>query len=217
MRILALISFYDEQPADFRLTILSLAGFVDAVLVLDGAYKDWPDGRPASPGWQIEALGDVCAEAKLPFHYWAPPVVWEHNDLGKRQALMDFARDVGGDWVLVIDADEMIVTHGMSRPRLIRTDLDVASISRCGISPFAADRATGAQPLLAARNLMRLTPGLTLEVAHGMYRNERGCLWNPDDAEALDLTKELLLYHFPRSNADQREAARAAYYERETG
>jgi len=210
MIVFGLVCFYDEQPADFCRTIRSLAPVVDAVCVLDGAYALWPDGKPSSPAWQVDALRDVCADADLVLHYRAPNKVWK-DEITKRISLFDLAREVGCDWGLIIDADEEIVRHGAMRSMLASTDLDVASIGRDGISPFAKDRARGIEPIYESRNLMRLTPGLRLYGGHGCYLNEKGCLDNPRDLPALDLSDEVWLHHFHRFGVLHDEA-RVHYY-----
>lgn len=216
MKIIGLMMFYDEQPADFTRALASLAGICEDVIVMDGAFLQWPGGQPFSPPEQVEALVEECARLGLVLHYEQPDHPW-HDEVLKRNAMIDKARGLGtvwADWILWLDADEEIVRFGNAPALLENTRWKVAEITRDGVSQFQGDREAGIeQPYVSRSTLMGLTPTLRVEGGHGCYRDDEEWLLNSSClAPALDLTQEVLLHHWHRHTSEERERARQAFY-----
>lgn len=92
----------------------SLVGQVDQVVVVDGAYEAFPHDVP----WSTDGTEQV---ARAYGARWVEPpergtVPWL-SEIEKRNASLEAAREVGGEWALVIDADERLVG---ALPRLER-------------------------------------------------------------------------------------------------
>jgi hypothetical protein len=222
MNLAAIVSFYDEHPDDLTRMVRSLNGLVDQVITLDGAYQLFPDGKACSPPDQYQALETACEHIDVPLHAHIPRTTWAGNEVHKRAALFDHAREHHAGWVLRIDADEHI-THtypAQARDRLAQTTLDVATVTVTGISPSGPDRQQGRDYTGPHRMIFRMLPALTCLDVHWRYAdlNTGRDLWGPqsDNTPALDLTHHITITHSERTNAERTQRAWAYYQQRAT-
>lgn len=231
-KVCALLSWYDESPLWLAATVGSLAGVADHLVAVDGAYALFPGGEPRSPVEQHEAIIEAAAAARIGLTLHVPIERWAGNEVEKRNATVELARQVADEdwWLLVIDAD-MVVTraHGI-RQALAAVAEDVAAyqlVSRDDphrsetVARYAREsvwQKTGRQPL---RGLYRALPHLRYDEAHYIVRaDEPGeppvYLWGREDlhelAPAADVQLELRVEH--RSLWRDRERAEQArgYY-----
>lgn len=106
MRIAAALSWWDE-PADLLYDCVSaVARLADTIVALDGAYARYPDGTPASPPEQAEAIRDAAADAGRTALVLVPGRLWA-GQLEKRTYAMTVAA-AAADWVVTVDADWIV-------------------------------------------------------------------------------------------------------------
>lgn len=113
MRLVALLSWYDEDPGWLYDTVTSLAVVgADALVAVDGAYALFPDAHASSSPEQREAIAAAAAVAGIDATIHTPSAVWAGNETEKRTLLFRLGEAVTGpdDWYLVIDGDEVIQT-----------------------------------------------------------------------------------------------------------
>jgi hypothetical protein len=221
VRVWALTSWFDEDPQWLRDVVESCYPLCAGVIALDGRYPLFPDERDRSDDAQAEAITSACAELDMVFSVaWTPPV----PEVEKRTKLFRLALDVAEpmvDWFLIMDADQ-IVEHcpepEVVKAELARTPLHAAEIACRDVPSYARPR-----PLNEAGRipfLMRAMPGLHCEGRHSIYMATvdgqpvfpwsapHGYLPTPP----LDLTKHLLIHHFPFDRDSSRDAKRHGYY-----
>jgi hypothetical protein len=115
VRIVAGLCWYDEPSAFLERCVASLAGVVDEVVAVDGAWRWFPGGLALSPPDQEEALRRTAREHDLPLRVVVPESVYE-SQVTKRAHMMELAGE-NADWVLVIDADEYVARCHAGRVR----------------------------------------------------------------------------------------------------
>jgi hypothetical protein len=106
-RVTALLSFYDEPVEMLAAHVASLAGVVDHIVAVDGAYMLYPDGKPASDPLQMRVIQEVARGLRIGITTHTPSSVWVGNEVAKRNHLLRLAEPVTreGGWYLVLDAD----------------------------------------------------------------------------------------------------------------
>jgi hypothetical protein len=132
VNLIACLSWYDEQPAWLAELVASLtrAGATHIVAV-DGAYVLYPGAQPRSPSEQAHAIIGTAAGVGIGATVHAPSLSWIGNETEKRRWMFSAAALIAEsleDWLLVIDADELIDTASGLLEALQRTDLDVAEV-----------------------------------------------------------------------------------------
>lgn len=218
MRLIALLSFYDEPTNFLRAYVdgLKVAGARELV-ALDGAYALYPGGRAESAPEQHRALIDSCQHADIRLRLHKPATVWDYGEVGKRSDLMCIGDQYAetGDWLLILDADE----HVLAAPRdlvpgLNRQPLDVATIAlrRQDSMHGPSDR----DATTRERRLMRSGLGTTVVANHATYITADGTvLWSAGrdelQAPAHDVA-ELDVVHMTRHRPEARRNAQGEYY-----
>ena len=174
MQIVALLSWYDEQPKHLATCILSLArAGVSHVVALDGAYALYPEGQRHSPAEQHLAIQAACGEAGMGLTLHAPADVWQGNEVEKRQALFDIGVAVAkdADWLLVVDADEVVVeVPDDLHERLERTPHQIARITEIDLALL---KANDPEPEFPAVRFYRAQP-ITVRGNHYTHLNSEG-------------------------------------------
>lgn len=231
-RVCALLSWYDESPLWLAATVASLAGLADHLVAVDGAYALFPGGEARSPVEQHEAIVEAAAAARLGLTLHVPTERWAGNEVEKRNATVELARQVADEdwWLFVIDAD-MVVAHAEGvRQALAEAPEDVAAyelVTRDDphrnetVAKYARESLWQKQSRQPLRGIYRALPHLRFEGAHYVVRADcpgepARYLWGREDLHALapaaDVRLELRVEH--RSHLRDRERADQArgYY-----
>ena len=210
MKIVGLLSWYDEPAAWLRQTVAAAGHLCDHVVALDGAYALFPGGAAYSPPEQTQAILDGANFAGIGCTVVQSATVWEGNQIEKRNMLFRLGSCVTerDDWFLVLDADDLVVAvPADARERLARASEDVA------VYTFGGER--------YHRGLFRAYPSLRVEDAHYHYlaeRDGRTIHLRGNDAvhelePFLNLT-DLRVRHRKSERSPQRAAAAAEYHRR---
>jgi hypothetical protein len=210
--ILALLSWFDERPAQLARLVSSLAGAgVGHLVALDGAYALFPGAAARSPGVQARMLRRVAHAHGIDATILVPDGPWRGGEVEKRTALFAAAHRVavpGRDWLWVIDADEVVTAAGWVRDGLEATCLDVAEVlfgDADGVSPV--------------RRLFRAhRGGIRVDGFHGRYVDGGGrVLWDASgrcaQVEAASLW-DVRMRHVGGRRATDRTEKRMTYYHR---
>lgn len=147
MRLHAILCYYDESPTWLAATITSLTRIgVDHVLAIDGKYPHFKPGAPAcSPVEQAVAIVETASAAGMACTLSLPDANGVMLETTKRQRAFNLIEELATpfeDWVLVIDADEIVEGgHEVVKRELAAIDADT-HVAACRISsqvdPYAA-------------------------------------------------------------------------------
>lgn len=206
MRIVALLSWYDEDPAYLHAAIESLR-HVDALVAVDGAYALFPEARGRSPRQQLAAIIDAATERDLELTVHVPREPWAGNEVAKRAfmfALGLSVATVGVDWFVPLDADERWIKATSHYPkRLASTPEHVATV---GLSLKGEAETQAAFP-----KFFRAREGLTVRGRHHDYYVGEEPVWRVHTG-TLDLTRDVEIEHRIREHG--RQVAASEYYAR---
>ncbi len=209
MKIVALLSFFDEPDHLLEECVASLRGVCDAVVAVDGRYFAYPaDYHLSPPGNEaaIRAGADTAGIDAYVYREPGRPGPWL-NEVAKRQAMFRLGErhTTDADWFLIIDADERVIDRGDVRERLEDTDL------LSGLVLLMEDIGSVA----AYPWLLKAARGITIGPAHYQYSLPDGrrlwCCYNRC-VPSLDTHHDLMLEHRTRERSEAREARRWAYY-----
>lgn len=224
MKIVALISWYDEHPPWLAATVASVAKFVDEIVAVDGAYALYPQGTAQSDPVQAQTILETAAAAGIGATVYTPPTVWGGNEVEKRSHLFTLGEAITteDDWYFPIDADEVMKHASVRvRPALEETDLDVAEITlseRANVEQNIARQIDWPETERHKhRQLFRAIRGLHVDTAHYHYKTPGGFyLWGPEHIcePALDLSMEVEVEHRNHLRTIARDKARREYYQR---
>lgn len=214
MKIVGLLSWYDEPTDWLADCIARIAPYVDSLVAVDGAYAHFPGARekPCSPPEQAVALSAAAAEVGLPVYIHGRPDPWP-SEIVKRDEMFRLAELLAPDWFFRIDADEFAETLPADfRGRLSRTARNVAEVT---LWDADIDYVT---PL---RVLFRAVPGITISHAHQLVSypapdGERRFLSGDSGRHLLEPAEQLLdvrLEHRRFRRPIQRQQAKATYYQ----
>src|SRR5256885_1150092 len=107
MRVVGLLSFYDESPSWLATAVTGFARVCDAITAVDGAYALLPGARPCSHPQQAEAILSASEAAGVACTVHRPNRLFFGNEVEKRNFTFQLAGAglTGDDWLLVFDAD----------------------------------------------------------------------------------------------------------------
>lgn len=211
--IVALLSWYDERPADLRAMVASLprAG-VSTLVALDGAYALYPDGRAESPASNYETLERECRAHGIGLHIAAPDQPWQGNETQKRTALFRLGEQHTGprDWFLIMDGDEEILDAPAElATHLGQTPLDVGEVT------FLEPNTAQGPKHFPIPILFRAIRGIQVIGNHYTYRTPAGVhLWGNAAHRRLAARHPtgVLVLHKTAQRKPSRKAAAKAYY-----
>lgn len=229
MRLIALLSWFDESPVWLAELVASLASAgVDHIVALDGAYGLYRPCEAWSGTEQHDAILHTARGCGLGCTIHVPQRPWDGNEVAKRTALFaygDLAAEPG-DWLWVADADEVVTSSGDTKRTLEQTSLDVAEVllwermdwhsrrpeeERAAVESDLPERSQ-----TTIRKLFRAGLGIRVSGNHYTYVTADGrVLWGMGRAqeEAVSVL-EVKIEHRNRWRAQARTSARNAYYER---
>jgi hypothetical protein len=214
--IVALLSFYDE-PVESLLTCISglASAGVEHLVAVDGAYAIYPDGEAASDPNQHAAITLACRQLSISCTLHIPSEPWAGNEVQKRSFLFKqgAAHASPGDWLLVIDADEVITSVPADlRSQLAATDLIVASVQMVDAVALRAGQPDWPAEF-EARRLFRAQP-IRVQTSHFTYVTADGrYLWG-DESVTLEpsLQLDMVVEHHPDRRPTERLQGKMHYY-----
>lgn len=223
MKVIGLLSWFDERPDDLRRAIRSHAefGFVSCFVCVDGRYKLYGDGVSVSAPDQYAAIEDEAKALGLDLVLVRREHPWE-GELHKRATLFRLGlamADVGEDWFWIIDGDNELAEHeGLDtfRARLASTPLHVAEVILSEPGRLYQDVR---RPM---RQLFRALPGFSPYGSHWHYcaqvEGEWRYLWGPKERRllpALEMHEVVVRHHHMDREQDRRNAAYSYYAKRD--
>ncbi len=234
MKIIALLSAYDESASWLATVVAGAARFCDAIVYVDGAYALYPGARPRSMPDQAEAVIHAAEAADIELILHRPKELWWGNEVQKRNQTLKLAGTIAepGDWLVVFDGDMHLMK---SNPEMIRwdlehTDCDVATMTvQEGQDMLADEHMAEVSPIVdishewntKVRLLYRWHPTLEYgplhwSVSYKLKNGRRRWLWGPQDqklAPAIDLLGGLVSYHRNNHRTYVRKQAAKGYYD----
>lgn len=217
MRIIGLLSWYEEPASWLAECVASAAKLCDHLIAVDGPYAMFPGAtrKPASGSEQAETILHTAAGAGIGCTIQAPGRPWWGGEVEKRDAMfrlgMTFA-EPGRDWFLRIDADEVLTqVPPDTRTLLAATARDVAEVTM-----WERDDIDSQFPI---RVLFRALPGIGVQQAHYVVTapSEGGTrvLCGNDvkhRAEPAEALWDVRLEHRTRQRSALRRALKDDYY-----
>lgn len=220
MQIIALLSWWDEQPGWLTRTIVPLARFCTHLVAVDGAYQHIGGSgeQPASPSVQADAVLAACDAAGLALTLHRPTEPWIGDEVAKRTFLFRLADLTAreGDWLFVIDADETV----SAAPRSLHEQLEQAAAD--GVEAATVHLAAPPERAAAAvRRFFRWDPTLRVVGRHSHYAagpdDQIRLLWGPDDDPRTVPARHIdgfRLEHWTRERHPFRRQIQVGYYQR---
>lgn len=212
MKIVALLSWFDEEPAWLERCVTSLTLLpVDHLIALDGAYGLFPDGKPSSGRKQANAIKTAAKDAGITVDVYQPLKTWS-TELVKRDYLFRMAeqKTEPTDWYFVIDSDEYVDHVGNTR-EILGTSFDVAAVDL-----QEPGHPHGTIHYATHPKFFRAIRGLHCDTAHFRYRTPDGrLLWGDavrDRCEPRQMTP-MRVIHKTRLRPAARRARADKYYE----
>jgi len=212
VKVVALISFFDERPDWLSACVASLNGVADHIVAVDGAYRLFPQAEAHSGDIQAGAIVGTAQALEMGVTYMAPQTPWLRNEVEKRNhalqlALLECEPDV--DWILVIDADSLVT----SCPHDFR---DVLADTKENVgSYYITEDFEGGTGKYGARYLYRAHPTLHIRYAHFDYRRldasgNEVCLWENGGLPCCPT--DLVIEHRRNQRNEQRNKRAQRYY-----
>lgn len=221
MRIHALISWYDESVPFLAAAVASLAGIVDHVVAVDGAYAAFPNAQGRSNRLQAETIEAICEGAGVACTIHRPSEPWVGGEVEKRTRMFQLAEasaDVFDDWYFVFDADCILQQWPAdTRQILEETSLHTADVTLYETRDFLADVPDVAQSMSLPTTgeqrmsmLFRSLRGMRVVNAHYIYggydqNDDWQYVWAP---HMLDPVARLVL---PQVRVEHRSIYRDKY------
>jgi hypothetical protein len=230
MRIIGILSYYNESPSWLAACVASMAGVCDHLVAVDGRYATFPDEAVVSPPEQAEAIVETAAGARLPLTLHRPAAPFFGDEVEKRNLTLKLAAAIGEpmhDWLLVLDADCVIIEHSdFLKEDLERCDEHSAAVGvEERLDPadehfpmaLAADVSIESSWRTPVTLLYRLLPNMRYYGTHyslaGDVDGRRVWLWGHDSAvQPFGVTGGLVIRHRNTERPRHRQEQAAAYY-----
>lgn len=234
MKVIALLSWFDESPTWLTAAVASASRLCDAIVAVDGAYLLFPGRKIRSAPEQSEAILETALSLGMECVLHVPNQRWLGNEVEKRSHMLALGERIAEpwqDWYLVMDADDVLATVPKdARKRLEESEFNVAEVSLVETddehSHPAKENVARAfeaswDTTMPRRKMFRAIPGLTVQGAHWIYAYDRadgsrGYLrgqreFEPEDAEPLP---DLIFEHRTRFRGRARRELQRTYYSR---
>lgn len=232
MKVVALISWWEESPAWLAATVSSAAKICDHVVAVDGAYALMPGGTARSEPTQAETILRTCDAMGMGCTIVRPKDVWFGNEVEKRTFAFAECRNVvtpGDDWIVVLDADDVITQlPDDTRTKLELTDRNVAEITLWDRETWINDETAAAAQQIELpphstqiqRRIFRAADEIVVAGAHFCYQARHGdqteWYWGTTDhglTPAMPL-HDVLIEHRTKHRDKWRKRQAQDYYER---
>lgn len=218
MRIIGLLSWYEEPASWLAECVASVAKLCDHLVAVDGPYALYPGAtrKPASGSEQVDTIVHTAAGAGIGCTVHVSREPWWGNEVGKRDFMFRLGTLVAqpGDWFLRIDADEVLTqVPADTRTLLAATSQDVAEVTMW-------ERGDGQDSQFPLRALFRALPGIGIQQAHyvvtapGEDGRTRVLCGNDSvhHAETAEALWDVRLEHRTQHRSAMRKAQKDAYY-----
>jgi hypothetical protein len=230
VKLIGVLSFYNESPSWLSACIASMAGVCDHVVAVDGRYGRFPDDAAVSPPEQAEAIVETAVGARLPLTLHRPTEPFYGNEVEKRNLTIKLAAAIGEemrDWLFICDADCYVVEsseflkHDLERTEhhcasvLVEEHMDSASEGfNVDIAKQVSLPSNWRSPVTL---LYRLLPKMAYQGTHyslgGEVDGKHVWLWGHDHAETpADLRQGIVVKHRNVERPKRRQEQAAAYY-----
>lgn len=226
MKVIAGLCWYDESPAHLARLVTSLTGVADHLVAIDGAYLHYPQGRASSDPLQYQVLIETAYAAGLGLTIHRQSTVWYGNEVEKRNFLMRQcirAAEGPGDWILVMDGDEMVsAARAGWREQIEQTSCDAAMVRFWNRRPDDANELARSfwfpaeHGFQTHRVFFRALPNLRIKGNHYTYVAGDKTLRGADSylcVPALDLSQVFEIEHRHDFRSTERNGLAARYYE----
>lgn len=225
MKLVGLLSWFDEEPAFLERAIASYAGagMLDALVALDGRYALYGSRTTpcVSEREQYDAIRDTCAAHDVALMIGGRDTPWE-GEVHKRTELFRHGlalAEIGRDWFWVIDGDNELMEcddSDAARARLASTEEHVAEVILSEPGRMWQDLR---RPM---RQLFRALPGFAPYGRHWYYvaqvDGEYRYLWGPAEKNlvpAIELHGLVVRHHHVDRDQARRNAAYTYYAKRD--
>jgi hypothetical protein len=206
LKLVGLVSFYDERPDWLSACVASLSRCCDHVVALDGAYRLFPQAKAHSGDVQAGAIVATAQSLGMGVTYSAPGIPWLGNEVEKRNRLLELGKAVSDedDWFLVLDADSIVRDIPSDlHARLEQTTHDVGTY-------FLTEAFEGGTGRYEARYLYRARRDLHIEQTHFGYRANGSNLWENGGLPACQT--DLVVEHRRHERGSDRSQRAEQYY-----
>ena len=237
MRLVGVISAYQESPHWLGTAAAGFARFCDAIVYADGAYSMYPSARARSHPDQAEAVTLACEAMDVECLVHRPRGLYYGQEVEKRNMTLRLAGTLDPDFVIVFDADEHVLRADPDRIRgtLEHTDRHVVThtlldgkdlMADPGLARHAQRTDAAVEWTIRTRQCYRWTDDLRYEHTHyfvgGTYEGEHHWLRGPDlcageqhrASPAEHLEAALVVNHRTSHRALVRRNDQAEYYRR---
>lgn len=223
MRVIALLSWYEEYPSWLSECVASAARLCDHIVAVDGPYAAFPGAlrKPFSGTEQAEAIQRTAAGAGMGCTIHTPRQPWWGDRWGGEVQKRDFMFQLGktfadpGDWFLRIDADEVLTNIPLgTRDALEASEHDVAEVTiwerevNGHIGELVDVNNDYSSPF---RCLFRNMPGLRIEQTHYTVIHGEHAVLNGLHQTAAEPLWDVRLEHRTRQRPKGRQRVKAEY------
>lgn len=217
LSLLALLSFHAEPP-ELLYEAITAAGQAGAttIIAVPGPYALYPYDRVEPSDVEFDAIFSAVDEFSMHLTLLGASI-YEGNEVGKRQAMIDVALEstTDDDWLLVIDADHLITKWPAGLPELLLgSGCDVAC------ARFIEHHDDAGEPIEPAYrqpiySLHRARRDLRMGKAHYTYEIDGAStsIIRGTSARCLDLYDDMTIEHRVHVRSYAKRAAQVAYYD----
>jgi len=233
VRVVGLLSWYDESPSWLAAAVASFAPYLDHVVAIDGAYAAYPGARARSDLGQAETILRTADAVGLGVTIVEPRETFFGNEVEKRSLLFRYGLVEATpyeDWFVVFDGDEVLTKAPADlRTRLEYIPEDAAEVTLWSRENWSevAPSAASAIPLPGEsrgtlRMFFRALPNLRVHGRHDVYVGDRygveTIVWGPEPigpVSAANLHDVEVEHRSAKRDAARKEASYSYYKTRD--